>query len=167
MQRVRHANRGRLLPPDTWSYPIWDLHLFIQPKPHYLLVTLTELDLFTEIYITELRGFNRIYATGGVACQQGTLTPPDTWSCPTLGLACVLMSRPIFPELVLSPDLWISNTPRYFSFASYLCTLLKAGFLATRNMTRIDVGLARSYVKLLLSSWKTYMCNLMAWYINK
>ena len=39
------------------------------------------------------------------ACQQRTLTPPDTWSCPTLGLACVLMSRPIFPELVLSPDL--------------------------------------------------------------
>ena len=26
-------------------------------------------------------------------------------------------------------------------------------------MTRIDVGLARSYMKLLLSSWKTYMCN--------
>ena len=61
------------------------------------------------------RGFNRIYATG-VACQQGTLTPPDTWSCPTLGLACVLMLRPISPELVLSPDFWISNTPRYFSF---------------------------------------------------
>ena len=40
-------------------------------------------------------------------------------------------------------------------------------FLATRNMTRINVGLARSYVKLLLSLWKTYMCNLMAWYINK
>ena len=33
----------------------------------------------------------------------------DTWSCPTLGLACVLMSRPISPELVLSPDFWISN----------------------------------------------------------
>ena len=42
-------------------------------------------------------------------------------------------------------------------------------FLATRNMTCIDVGLARSYVKLLLSSWKTdtCMCNLMAWYIKK
>ena len=26
------------------------------------------------------------------------------WSCPTLGLACVLMWRPISPELVLSPD---------------------------------------------------------------
>ena len=44
---------------------------------------------------------------------------------------------------------------------------LRQDFLATRNMTRIDVGLARSYVKLLHSSWKTYMCNLMAWYINK
>ena len=50
---------------------------------------------------------------------------------------------------------------------TYLCTSDKAGFLATRNMTHINVGLARSYVKLLLSSWKTYMCNLMAWYINK
>ena len=34
-------------------------------------------------------------------------------------------------------------------------------------MTRIDVGLVRSFVKLLLSSWKTNMCNLMACYINK
>ena len=64
-----------------------------------------------------VQGFHRTYATGA-ACQQRTLTPPDTWSCPTLGLACVLMSRPISPELVLSPDFWISNTPRYFSFAS-------------------------------------------------
>ena len=31
---------------------------------------------------------------------------------------------------------------------------LRQGFLATRNMTRINVGLARSYAKLLLSSWK-------------
>ena len=44
---------------------------------------------------------------------------------------------------------------------------LRQDFLAIRNMTRIDVGLARSYVKLLLSSWKTYMYNLMAWNINK
>ena len=50
---------------------------------------------------------------------------------------------------------------------TYLCTSDKAGFFATRNMTRINVGFARSYVKLLLSSWKTYMCNLMAWYISK
>ena len=63
-----------------------------------------------------LQGFHRTYATGAT---QRTLTPPDTWSCPTLGLACVLMSRPISPELVLSPDLWISNIPRYFSFVKF------------------------------------------------
>ena len=60
-----------------------------------------------------VQGFHRTYATGA-ASQQRTLTPPDTWSCPTLGLACVLMSRPISPELVLSPDFWISNIPWSF-----------------------------------------------------
>ena len=59
--------------------------------------------------------FHRTFAAGA-ACQQRTLTPPDTWSCPTLGLACVLMSRPIPPELVLFPDFWVSNIPRYFCF---------------------------------------------------
>ena len=38
---------------------------------------------------------------------------------------------------------------------------------SNRNMTRIHVGLVRSYLKLLLSSWKTYISNLMAWYISK
>ena len=44
------------------------------------------------------------------------LTPPDTWSCPTLGLASVLMLRPISPELVLFLDFRVSNIPRYFCF---------------------------------------------------
>ena len=62
------------------------------------------------------QGFHWTYATGA-ACQQRTFTPPDTWSCPTLGLEFVLMSRVISPELVVSADFWISNKPRYFSFA--------------------------------------------------
>ena len=45
---------------------------------------------------------------------------------------------------------------------TYLCTSDKA-----RNMTRMHVRLALSFVKLLLSSLKIYMCNLMAWYTNK
>ena len=36
---------------------------------------------------------------------------------------------------------------------------IRRDFSPTRNMTRIHVGLALSYVKLLLSSWKIYMCN--------
>ena len=67
-------------------------------------------------FYLSVQGFHRTYATD-VASQQRTLTPLDTWSCPTLGLAYVLVSRPISPELVLSPDFGISNIPRYFSFA--------------------------------------------------
>ena len=36
------------------------------------------------------RGFHRTFAMGA-AWQRRTLSPPDTWSCPSLGLACVLM----------------------------------------------------------------------------
>ena len=93
-----------LLRPLTQSYitPVYDTFPWLDFIPNLTLLLNT--------------GFHRASATG-VACRQGALTPPDTWSCPTLGLACVLMSRPITPELVLSPDFWISNTPRYFSFA--------------------------------------------------
>ena len=113
-----------LTPPDTWSCPILDFQMFFcwnhwhciihyttnsWPFPWFaFLLNLTLLNI----------GFHGASATG-VACRQGTLTPPDTWSCPTLGLACVLMSRPISPELVLSPDFWISNIPRYLSFVLY------------------------------------------------
>ena len=44
---------------------------------------------------------------------------------------------------------------------------IRRDFSPTRNMTRMNVGLVLSYVKLLLSSWKIYMCNLLAWYTNK
>ena len=47
---------------------------------------------------------------------------------------------------------------------TYICTSDKAGVLATRNATIINVGLVFSYMKLLLSS---YIRNLEAWYINK
>ena len=81
-------------------------------------LTVTDCALITVFdLLPNWRGFHRTFATGA-ACQQRTLTPADTWSCPTLGLICLLMSRPISPELVLFPDFWVSNIPRYFSFAS-------------------------------------------------
>ena len=104
---TRHSGR--------WPHTVT---LSIDRTLHQFL-TITDLDLITEFdFYLIVQGFHRTYATG-VACQQRTLTHPDTWSCPTLGLACVLMSRPIPPELVLSPDFWISNIPQYFSFASW------------------------------------------------
>ena len=122
MQLVRHANRGRLLLRTPGPFPYWickcsfvettDTQSYITP----VYVTFPWLYFLPTLTLLLNTGFNRASATG-VACRQGTLNPPDTWSCPILGLACVLMSRSISPELVLSPDLWISNTPRYFSFA--------------------------------------------------
>ena len=44
---------------------------------------------------------------------------------------------------------------------------IRRDFSPTRHMTRINAGLALSLVKLLLSSWKIYMCNLVTWYTNK
>ena len=70
---------------------------------HHVL-TITDLDLITEFdFYLSVQGFHRTYATGA-ACQQRTLTPPDIWSCPTLGLACVLMSREKGRDLTQSYD---------------------------------------------------------------
>ena len=101
---------------------------------------ITDPDLLANLtFYLFARGLHRTFATGA-ACRQRTLTPPDTWPCPTLGLAGDLMlrekegdltqsydktpysnrniKRPISPELVLSLDFWVSIIPQYF----YLCS---------------------------------------------
>ena len=51
-----------------------------------------------------LSGFHRIFATG-VACRQGTLTPPDTWSSPFGTCICSTCWDKSFSELVvILPD---------------------------------------------------------------
>ena len=83
-----------------------------------ILDLVTDLDLITEFdHYLIVRASHRTFASDA-ACQQRTLTPPDTWFCPSFGLACVLMLIPISPELVLFPDFWASNIPLYFCFAS-------------------------------------------------
>ena len=60
-----------------------------------------------------MRGFHRKLATG-VACWQGTLTPPNTWSRPIWDLHMVYLLRPIlFPNLYFFFGLFTSNIPRY------------------------------------------------------
>ena len=57
----------------------------------------TELDLFYQI----MRGFYKTFAMS-VACRQGTLTYPDTWSRPIWDLHMFYLFRPIlFPNLSL------------------------------------------------------------------
>ena len=114
-------------PPNVTRHSRWWPHTLTPSIDRTLhkLLTITDLDLVTEFdFYLIMQGFHRTFATGA-ACRQRTLTSPDTWSCPTLGLACVLMSSPISPEPVLSPDFWISNIPRYFSFASNPALLIR------------------------------------------
>ena len=87
-----------------------------------------------------MRSFHKTFATIA-ACQQRMLTSPDTWSCHILGLASVLMLRPISPELALFPDLWVSNIPRCFFFSS----LLKG------NMKKTDIQ----------TCWIFSQCNIL------
>ena len=57
-------------------------------------------DLYTELDLHRIMsGFHGAFATG-VASQQGTLTPPDTWFRPPFGgLACALIVETRFPRL--------------------------------------------------------------------
>ena len=48
-----------------------------------------------------------------------------------------------------------------------ICTSYNARVLSIKNYDSYNVGFALTYVQLLLPSRKTYMCNLMAWYIIK
>ena len=84
----------------------------------------------TGILSNNMRGFHRIFATGA-ACQQSTLTPPDTWSCPNFGLAIVLMLGSISPELVLFPD---------FEFRTSLGTSVLRRTLLDITMTNYSVA---------------------------
>ena len=112
---------GMLTPLDTMSCPIWDFCSLVHTTDTQSYITpvydtFPWFDFLPTLTFLLNIGFRRAFATC-MACRQGTLTPPDTWSCPTLTLACALMSRPISPEHVLFLDFWVSNIPRYFCFA--------------------------------------------------
>ena len=95
--------------------------LSIDQTLHQFFNPITDLDLIIEFdFLPNCETFPT-FATGA-ACQQRTLTHQDTWSSPTLGLASVLMLRPISSELVLLPVFWVSDIPRYlFWITIFVC----------------------------------------------
>ena len=111
LRRMWYTDRGRSLPPDTWSYPIWDLRLSIQPKPQHPLVTLSEHDLFTDFYITEFERFQQNICNGW-----GMLAgDPDSSGHLVLSLWDLHMFYLLRPILLsLFSGLCSSNIPRYF-----------------------------------------------------
>ena len=79
------CRQGTLTPPDSWSCPIWDLQMFFCWYHWHSIINYTTnsrtfpwFEFLLNLTLLN-KSFNRVYATG-VACWQGTLTPPDTWS---------------------------------------------------------------------------------------
>ena len=128
LRRVWHADRGRLLLrtpgpfpfgicrcpfvettdtqsyirppipdscPDLTSYRIWLLSLIW----HHQFMALSLSWPLTEFDIAN-KGFHGACKTG-VACRQGTLTPPDTWSRPFGNCMCSTCWDQSFSELVV------------------------------------------------------------------
>ena len=70
-----------------------------------LVCDITGLNIFTESDISSNIGFNKACVTG-VACRQGTLTPPDTWPRPIWDLHMFYSLRLIFfPNCALRTSL--------------------------------------------------------------
>ena len=94
-----------------------------------------------------LSGFHRTFATG-IACRQGTLTPPDIWSRPFGVCICsTCWDQSFFRTCRYFSGLCSSNssTPRYFlDFASYLevvISSLKSSLLPFHISWLISIGL--------------------------
>ena len=88
---------------------------------HWTEITLicdpvSEVDLITEFDFYPIAWRFHVTVVNGVAWEQRTYTPPDTWSCPTLGLVCVSMFRPNSPKLVLLPDFLSFEHPSVLRF---------------------------------------------------
>ena len=114
LRRVWHADRGRLLPPDTWSYPIWDLQLFIKTQS-----TLPTCDAYRIRHIYRNLHY-RIREVSTEYMQRVWHASRGRWLLRTpgpvpLGLAYVLLveTNP-FRTCRYFTGLWSSNIPRYF-----------------------------------------------------
>ena len=89
--------------------------------------------------------FHKTFATG-VACRQGTLTPPDTWSRPFGTCICsICWDQSFFELFVIFPDyaLWISLGTFSILLANvkghllYTCTSQKCKFRVSKGISHL------------------------------
>ena len=110
LRRMWHADRGRLLlrTPGPVPYGICKCS-FVETTGTQSYITpvydtFPWLDSLLNLTLLLNIGFHRPSATG-VACRQGTLTPPDTWSRPFGTCMCSTCWDQSFSELVvIFPD---------------------------------------------------------------
>ena len=108
---ILFSNMKCPLTNDKWHSGPWPVTVTSQPIR--LFTNFHDLDTVLDLHrITS--GFHGAFATG-VACQQGTLTLPDTWFRPPFGdLLMLQLLKAIFPSLPCLFPTFTLNTPRYF-----------------------------------------------------
>ena len=95
---------------------LWPIHIQWQPP--------TDQTLYRTRPCTVFCGFLRTFATC-VACRQGTLTPPDTWSRPFGTCICsTCWDQSVFRTCRYLSGLCSSNIPRHFLDFAYFQHLM-------------------------------------------
>ena len=104
-----------------WSFPLTNVKWHSVTWPYTMTTPYWSDFVPNSTFYRILRGFHRTFPNG-VACRQGTLTPPDTWSRPFGTCICSTCWDQSFSELVvIFSGLCSSNIPRYFlDFASHI-----------------------------------------------
>ena len=87
-----------------WSFPLTNVKWRSVTWPYTMTTPYWSDFVPNSTFYRILSGFHRTFATG-VACRQGTLTPPDTWSRPFGTCICSTCWDQSFSELVvILPD---------------------------------------------------------------
>ena len=87
-----------------WSFPLTNVKWHSVNWPYTMTTPYWSDFVPNSTFYRILSGFHRTSATG-VACRQGTLTPPDTWSRPLGTCICSTCWDQFFSELVvIFPD---------------------------------------------------------------
>ena len=161
---------GPPFPNVTWHSGGWPSRVTpsIDQTLHQFLTLLLISTLLPNLtfYLT-VRGFHRTFATGAL-CQHRTLTPPDTWSRPTLGLACVIMLRPISPGLVLFLLSFEHPSVLLFCFQGLImwCTKVQKWWPILNSMSRLRPRTHDNNLVLLEKSYhKDYICPILNHYL--
>ena len=123
-----------------------------------LLIRLcTELDLSPNLSV-----FHRTFATG-VACRQGTLTPPDTWSRPFGTCICSICWDQSFSELVvILPDYALRKSLGTFS----ILLSIHIEFLYHILMSCNTLLGWKSFLQLTVVSWSKLLVASLCWLLT-
>ena len=96
-----------------WSFPLTNVKWHSVTWPYKMTTPYWPDFVRNWTFYRILRGFHKTFATG-VACRQGTLTPPGTWSRPFGTCICSIGWDQSFFWTCYFYGLCSSNIPRYF-----------------------------------------------------